>query len=120
MKRLVACAGVLLCCACQSAPADFAHARLTNATPDQQAELTQLMARATGRAQVNLADDAFAASHILVLEPALARTPQGTVATGRTTTKPHTFHLLSDGRACVLEHVNSGQRYRLSFSCNKA
>ena len=77
------------------------------------------MASATGQTQVTLSADAFTASHILVLEPMITQTPQGRIATGRTTTKPQTFHLLSDGSACLLEHVNSGQRYKLSFRCTQ-
>ena len=118
MRFAVAWFAAALSAGCQSAPEQYSYASLPGLTQTQQAELGNLIAEAVNLPQVQLAANAFKDTHILVLEPAVSSTPRGQLATGRTTTRPQTFHLLSDGRNCLLEHVNSGARYALSFGCN--
>ena len=117
-RSVAAWLAVALSAGCQSAPAEFSYASLSGLTQAQQAELGNLIAEAVNLPQVQLAANAFNDTHVLVLEPAVSSTPRGQLATGRTTTRPQTFHLLSDGQNCLLEHVNSGARYALSFSCS--
>lgn len=64
-----------------------------------------------------LSANAFQNSPFLVLAPALANTPQGKIATGRSTGTPPRFQLISNSEDCQLENVTTGSRYALSFDC---
>ena len=54
-----------------------------------------------------------------VLEPAARQTPLGTVASGTTTKRPRTFHLLGNAEQCLLEDQATGTRYKLPFACGR-
>jgi hypothetical protein len=86
-------------------------------TPAQVAEIQAIVGKAVGQSTVRISTEAFSNTHILVLEPAMARTPLGTVAAGTTTTRPPTFHLLGDGQRCQLHDLRSDVHYPLSFVC---
>ena len=83
--------------------------------PDAEAiaELEKVVRRATDLDKVTLNTDVFSRNHILVVERKRSGIPNVGFATGRLVEPPNTFHLLSDGKHCFLEHVNTGQRYRL-------
>ncbi|XOV82656.1 MAG: alpha/beta hydrolase family protein [bacterium] len=67
-----------------------------------------------------LAAEAFQHSSVLVLTPALANTPQGKLASGRSMAPPHRFALLSDGKDCLLQNIATGRKHVLSFGCLSA
>ena len=107
----------LMTAACQHAPDTLRAARAHNLTPAQLEEVTATVAAAVDQPVSNVRSDAFATTHILVLEPSIGQSPQGSLATGTTTTRPPTFHLLSDGDRCLLEDQSTGIQYLLTFTC---
>lgn len=109
----------VLLSACQITPDTLSPANIPAMTPAQLDEVQKLLADAVGQPRVTLSAQAFADTHILVLEPAARRTPLGTVATGTTTTTPPTFHLLGDGRRCQLHDLRRDVRHNLSFECGE-
>ncbi len=106
------CIGGLL--GCQGVNATLSPARLVDATDASLDELRRVLTRATGTENPRIGDTAFRDTHILVLQPDAGASPQARAATGRMTGTPRRFHLLSDGQRCVLEDVNSGERYELA------
>lgn len=103
--------------ACQVSPDNLAPARIPAMTTPQVDEVQGVVADAVGQPTVRISAQAFSNTHILVLAPAMGRTPLGTVATGTTTTRPPTFHLQGDGRRCQLYDLNNNLFYPLSFAC---
>ncbi len=111
---------IVVAAACQTSAEPLAPATVSLLTPAQTVEIQRIVAAAVGQQQVRVSNSAFAQTHILVLEPAMRRTPLGTVATGTTTTKPPTFHLLGNGLSCQLYDVGNNVRHTLTFSCGMA
>ena len=112
---------ILILAACQtSGEGPYGPATKSELTATELDEVRGILNKATGQAGIRMDSTAFNRSHILVLQPAIARTPQGRIATGRTATRPETFHLLTNGRSCVIEHIRTGERYPVSFQCSAA
>ncbi len=106
--------------ACQtSSGGEYVPALAADLSATELEQVRGVLGAATGRAETRLSSGVFNRSHILVLEPALAQTPQGRIATGRTTIRPETFHLLTNGGSCVIEHLRTGNRYPVSFTCRR-
>ena len=103
---------------CQVESLDFYDSHVASLSVDELNEVKRIITIATGSTSPIIANTAFASSHILVLEHAVANTPKGRLATGRTITKPETFHLLGNGKQCVLLRVKTEQRYSLTFNCD--
>jgi hypothetical protein len=118
MKLTIFATVGLLSLGCQAKAPEFQHARVHQLSTDQMSEIQKTISAATGSPLPRISSSAFADSHILVLERAIANTPKGRIATGRTMGKPETFHLLSNGKQCALLSVTSGQRYPLTFKCD--
>jgi hypothetical protein len=102
---------------CQVESPDFHYSHVKRLSVDELTEVKRVITTATGSPSPTIAETAFASSHILVLQHAVANTPKGRLATGRTMTKPETFHLLGNGKQCTLLRVKTGQRYPLTFNC---
>ena len=117
----VACllAGLLCNTACQSTPDAMQSATIASLTPSQLQHVEEILGHAVGQERVPISRDAFATTHILVLEPAARQTPLGTVASGTTTKRPRTFHLLGNAEQCLLEDQATGTRYKLPFACGR-
>ncbi len=114
-------AAVLILAACQTSNGgEYVPATASELSATELEEVRGVLNTATGQAEISLASTAFSRSHILVLEPAITRTPQGRIATGRTSARPETFHLLTNGRSCVIEHIGTGVRYPVNFQCSAA
>jgi hypothetical protein len=94
-------------------------ANIASLTPSQLLQVEEIVGQAVGQERVSVRRDAFATTHILVLEPAVRHTPLGTVASGSTTERPRTFHLLGNGEQCLLEDQATGTRYGLPFACGR-
>ena len=118
MKIVILSILMHLALGCQAKPLDFNHALIERLSIEELNEVKNVIATATGSTSPLITDTAFTDSHILVLEHAVANTPKGRIATGRTMGKPETFHLLSNGKQCALLRVTSGQRYPLTFKCD--
>ena len=104
---------------CQHATSNQAYvpALAPDLSAAQLEEMTQVVANAVDLDSVRLHADVFSTVHILVLAPAMANTPQGRIATSRTQTRGETFHLVSNGQDCAIQHMTDKQLYPLSFSC---
>lgn len=113
MKSVLTVVLSLFLAGCQSQQVDPSPALAQTPDAEALAELRKIVERATGVASVTLTADVFSRNHILVVEPKRSGIPNVGFATGTLVEQPHTFHLLSDGHRCLVEHVNSGQRYRL-------
>ncbi len=109
----------LLTAACHTPAPTYSVALAPDLSIEDLQELRQVISTAIDRPSVRLNQDVFSTSHILALEHTVGTTPLGRIATGRTTTKPEMFHLLSNGENCVLERVSTGQRYLLTLSCQQ-
>ena len=118
MKPSILVLAILLSLGCQANGTEFHHALLPQLSTDQVQELQKVISTATGSTTPRISRTAFADRHVLVLEHVVANTPKGRLATGRTMTMPETFHLLSNGKQCVLLRVSTEQRYPLTFSCD--
>ncbi len=114
-----ACAlAMLISFGCQNTTAEFQPAYIDELDSTQLNEVATLVSSATGSERpAQLSSTAFRQTHILVLVPRLSNTPLGKLATGRQSEKPETFHLLSNGRQCVLQNVKTNTSYPLSFPC---
>ena len=99
---------LLLLTACES-PA-YRPARAAPLSPEALASLTRVVADATDQRSLRLTPEVFATSHILTLEQRIPGLP---AASGTVLEKPRQFHLLSNGRHCVLSDVKARKRYRL-------
>ena len=117
MRSIIFSVVFLLSLGCQAKAPVFQHAVVPELSTEALSELQTIIGIATGSPKPLITRTAFASTHILVLEHAIATTPKGRIATGRTVTRPEVFHLLGNGRQCVLQRVNSGQRYPLTFKC---
>jgi hypothetical protein len=113
MKQLILAASCLFLLGCQSNKGEVFPSTALEPDAEAIAELQKVVRRATDVDKVTLNTDVFSRSHILVVEPKRSGIPNVGFATGRLVEQPHTFHLLSDGKRCYLEYVNTGQRYRL-------
>ena len=79
-------------------------------------ELEKTMTTALYGVPVKLSAGAFTSGSVLTLEPQQRSTPAGRLASGRTVTRPEQFRLVATASGCVLEHMNTGERYRLQIT----
>jgi len=118
MKPAMFVMPILLSLGCQANSMEYQPALAPQLSTDQVYEIQQIISAATGSPIPRISSTVFADRHILVLEHAVANTPKGRLATGRTMTKPETFHLLGNGKQCALLRISTGQRYPLTFNCD--
>lgn len=81
-------------------------------TPATHAELERAIRVLVGSTAIRISDDALTASHVLMLEPAIAEGLQGRTL-GRNLERPLRLELVLTARGCYLVHVDSGTRARL-------
>jgi len=79
---------------------------LVDPTIESRAELHQIVGSLLGGRTVTIADDALTTQSMLVIEPKYL--------TGRDLGKPDQFRLLLSGSDCVLVHLGSDARSKLS------
>ena len=79
---------------------------LVDPTTESRAELHQIVGSLLGGRTVTIADDALTTQSMLVIEPKYL--------TGRDLGKPDQFRLLLSGSDCVLVHLGSDARSKLS------
>jgi hypothetical protein len=112
MKFLSAISLIMLA-ACQTATPPQDSAVIVDSSPQMLEELEKTMTTALFGVPIKLSAGAFTTPTILTLEPQMQHTPAGRLATGRTVTRPEQFRLIATADGCVLEHVNSGERFTL-------
>jgi len=122
--RILLLIGFCLLASCQS---DLANerttvqedqpARIAELTAAQRTELNAAIQEIYPQSKIQLGNNAFSSSHILVLASKQAKTPLGTLATGRQARPTNIFHLVHNSGSCVLIHIASGRRFPLSFTC---
>jgi hypothetical protein len=112
---------VLLCvvlgltiAACRVVGADADGARLVSPTAAAIAELRDAISEALGGVDVAVPPDAFMTSSLLVLERMAHRDAAGRRIQGRELGMPEQFRLAKSNGDCVLSHVRSGRRWRLT------
>ncbi len=111
------CLGLLIA-GCQVAPEDYQAAYIEHLDDNQLQEVAAVIQQDLGLSSAPLLSaDAFQDSPILVLAPALANTPQGRVASGRSIEPPPRFQLITNRKECLLENVTTGSRHPLNFDC---
>ena len=107
IKALFLGGTLLLVTACKTgAVRTEVPAILVDPTTASRAELRQIVGSLLGGRTVTIADDALTTQSILVIEPKYL--------TGRDLGKPDQFRLLLSGSDCVLVHLGSDARSKLS------
>ncbi len=104
LASLVACA--------HSGAADRAGV-IVEPTAKSRLALQNAVSRALGASYVVLADDALTTDDTLFVEPARVREFGGQRVQGRETRMPERFHLVKEGKTCILIHERTGQRTSL-------
>ena len=108
----------LLIAGCQVAPENYQAAYIEQLDDKQMQEVAGVIQQDLGLSSAPLlSNDAFQDSPILVLAPALANTPQGKLASGRSIEPPPRFQLITNQEVCLLENVATGVKHPLSFDC---
>lgn len=111
------CLGLLVS-ACQVAPEDYQAAYIEELNDNQIQEVAGVIQQDLGlNAAPLLSASAFQESPILILAPALANTPQGKIASGRSIEPPPRFQLITNQEVCLLQNVATRVRHLLSFEC---
>lgn len=105
------CCLTLLISGCVSRPIE-AEALIVEPTEMSRAVLAGVVAKALGRNRVLLAPDALTMSPLLVIEPRPMRTIDGLVQ-GYRQDEVYRFRLLAVSGGCVLERLESGERWPL-------
>lgn len=88
-------------------------ARISNPSPEVQAELLAAVTSALRNNAITIADDALTKSSVLIIERVPARDANGRPLSGRDLDRPQHFDLLKDGERCILVHRQTAQRYPL-------
>jgi hypothetical protein len=85
-------------------------------TPEAHTEIRRAISEALGGVDVRLPEDVFTRSSLLIVERAPHRAPGGERIQGRELGQPDHFRLVIADGDCVLLHVQSGLRQRLTDS----
>lgn len=115
MKTLSAISLILLA-ACQTAAPPQGSALIVDRSPQMLDELEKTMTTALYGVPIKLSAGAFTTTSLLTLEPQTQHSPAGRLASGRTVTRPEQFRLVASADGCVLEHVNTGERFTLRIT----
>ena len=98
---------------CQSTVAAGTPAVIAEPSSAAIAELEQSITTALGGTPVSLNSTVFSQSNLLTLDHQSRQSPEGRMATGRTTEKPEQFRLIRVGTRCELLRVKTGERLAL-------
>ncbi len=99
--------------ACQTLATDYDEpARITDPTGDSRAALQETV-NAALFTEVALADDALTDSSLLIIERAMPRTIEGSLAQGRNMEMPVQFRLVINGDDCILIDQRDESRHLL-------
>lgn len=107
---------LIMLAACQTAAPPERSAIIVDRNPQMLEELEKTMTTALFGVPIKLSAGAFATTSTLTLEPQMQHSPAGRLATGRTVTRPEQFRLIATADGCVLEHMNSGERFVLRIT----
>lgn len=119
MRSLLLAACLITLCACTTPEAAVQPtgreqpARITNPSPEVQAELLTAVTSALRNTAIRIADDALTKSSVLIIERVPARDANGRPLSGRDLERPQHFDLLNDGERCILVHRQTAQLYPL-------
>jgi len=111
--KILSAASLIMLAACQTAAPPQGSAIIVDRSPQMLEELEKTMTTALFGVPIKLSTGAFATPSVLTLEPQMQNTPAGRLASGRTVTRPEQFRLIATADGCVLEHMNSGERFAL-------
>lgn len=100
---------------CQSNDVDTYNGPAVLVNPDAMVvtQLHHAVSAALGGRHVTLAPDALTNSDLLIIQPAIHRSLQGRLASGRSTGRPAIFHLRLRDSRCVLVH--DGSKYSMAL-----
>lgn len=114
--KILSTISLIMLAACQTAAPPQGSAVIVDPNPQMLEELEKTMTTALFGVPIKLSAGAFATPSVLTLEPQMQHTPAGRLASGRTVTRPEQFRLIATTDGCVLEHVNSGERFALQIT----
>jgi hypothetical protein len=113
--------GVFLLSACNSTSEEFKDARFSQANPQNVEAVQNAIAPFFNGAQIQLADDVFTRSSVLLIDKAGKVDRYGNVINGRDMTRPgqgetgaERFYLKTLNNECFILHDESGERIMLS------